>query len=68
VNAKQETCHYKLKYLSPTGYDSFDIQDFFNLTKLPVAQADIVLLLPAVNEFLWAFRKALRLGATDPEC
>jgi hypothetical protein len=33
-----------------------------------MACADMVLLLPAVNEFLWAFRKALRLGATDPEC
>ena len=43
-------------------------QNLLHLTKLPMASSDMVLLLPAVNEFLWAFRKALRLGATDPEC
>jgi hypothetical protein len=38
-----------------------------NQTKLAMALSDIMLLW-AVNEFLWAFRKALRLGATNPEC
>ena len=32
--------------------------------KVPLALADMMLLLPPVNEFLWAFRKSLRLGAT----
>jgi hypothetical protein len=31
-------------------------------TKVALASADIMLLLPSVNEFLWAFRKSLRLG------
>jgi len=39
-----------------------------NWTKLAMAYSDIMILWLAVNEFLWAFRKALRLGATDPEC
>jgi hypothetical protein len=37
-------------------------------SKVAMAYSDNVLLWSAVNEFLWAFRKALRLGATDPEC
>ena len=33
--------------------------------KVPLASTDMMLLLPSVNEFLWAFRKSLRLGATN---
>jgi hypothetical protein len=43
-------------------------QNYCNQAKLAMAYSDIMLLWLAVNEFLWAFRKALRLGATDPEC
>jgi hypothetical protein len=70
LNVERSTKYLPLQVnsLSPNGLRLLIRRHLLQLAKLPMASSDMVLLLPAVNEFLWAFRKALRLGATDPEC